>query len=209
MRKIALVVIALLLGTMAAHADSLVTARPAGTDSIDWGQFAPELSHINSGSTFTTADGATGTISYGPEPYGVLYSPSIWGGNLDPSNWRNYAFAGSGAMTLTFAQGFDQIGAQIQAQGFAPFTATICDSNGCFSEDGVSDGNRGTAIYLGISGSDISWVSFSATEYGSADNFAINQVTLDPTAIPEPSSLLLFGTGLIGIAGAMRRRFAR
>ncbi len=39
------------------------------------------------------------------------------------------------------------------------------------------------------------------------DNFIFTNVTASPT--PEPSSFVLFGTGLIGAAGALRRKFVR
>ena len=39
------------------------------------------------------------------------------------------------------------------------------------------------------------------------DNFIFTNVTASPT--PEPSSIVLFGTGLVGAAGALRRKFAR
>jgi hypothetical protein len=92
-----------------------------------------------------------------------------------------------------------------------PFNAQICDVNGCFNENGYTAlwwQQSTPAIYIGIeSSTPITWVTFSLTSATwNPNQFVISDVTLDAT--PEPSSLLLLGTGLMGLVGGLRRKFA-
>jgi hypothetical protein len=207
MRKIFLALIALLMGALTANADSLVTVRPVATDSVDWAQLGVSETAIPSPFGFTTANGVSGLGAYANGTGKVLQQDISWYGNFAPRDFLNWATS-NGAITLTFAQGYSQIGAQLAPGLYASFTAHICDASGCFTENNATGGN----IYIGIdSSSPIDWVTFSLTSGYNFNSFAINEVTLDApeTVTPEPSSLLLFGSGLIGLAGALRRRLAR
>ena len=48
----------------------------------------------------------------------------------------------------------------------------------------------------------------STLQWGSGDTLVISQSDSVPAPTPEPSSIALFGTGLLGLAGAVRRRLA-
>ena len=212
-RKLCLVLTILLLGSVAIRADSVVTVQPAGTDSVSWVQLGPSFTAIPQTFNFTTASGVNVTGSFANGGGEILQQWAGWAGNFAPGTKVLWNQANSGALTLNFAQGYDQVGAQIQADIFGTFVAQICDAYGCVTENGVSNPNNdNSAIYLGITGNQpIDWVTFSLLNTDSND-FAIGNLTLgggSPVATPEPGSLLLLGTGLASLATVCRRCFVR
>jgi hypothetical protein len=61
------------------------------------------------------------------------------------------------------------------------------------------------ALYPGLS-NDSTWVGVEMGNGGSGSPATMTITGADYSATPEPSSLLLFGTGLVGFAGMLRRK---
>jgi hypothetical protein len=138
-----------------------------------------------------------------PAGMGVIYNGYVFGTQqLD--------------IVVSFASGIAGVGAYIQADKFGPFSATITlldqnnNSLGSFTANGVSNGNVGTALFIGASDSTggVYAAQFNVVDVNGINDFAIGTVNFDST-IPEPSSLLLFGSSALGVAGVIRRRFKK
>lgn len=78
-----------------------------------------------------------------------------------------------------------------------------------FTTDNLFSGNSGVSFetfYLGSGFSNLKSVNFLATYSQNTSWMVFDNVVVDATtAIPEPSTMLLLGTGLLGILGARRR----
>jgi PEP-CTERM motif-containing protein len=60
--------------------------------------------------------------------------------------------------------------------------------------------------FFGVSGLDPNIVNMIAIRAIAGGEPVLDNVTFGPTSVPEPASMVLLGTGLIGIASAIRKR---
>jgi len=224
-RTILLTVLGLTLGLGTAWATIVGTTNPNAftQDSINWCQYGCSFAGLGSSPRpWVSNGGATGTVGLHTGGLQAFFSNpqqgNSWIGNFPDGMgliYNGFVFDGIQAgIVLTFGSGISGIGAYIQATAFGPFSATITlfDQNnnplGSFTANGASNNNVGAVLFIGASNptGGVYAAQFDVADVTGTEDFAIGTVNFNST-IPEPSSLLLFGSSALGVAGVIRRRF--
>ena len=191
-------------------------------DNVNWGAqgYGPPGTSLSTPQTWNSTlglyDGYVGVV--GPTNFTLMQQSVNWNGNFDPGDYLIWNqdinnFAGNaGQILLLFTSGLPvyDAGAAIQADLYGPFVATICaygnSHSECWSENGVSNLNGdSSAIIIGVKETwQITTLDFTVIDINGNNDLAIN--TLYLSSVPEPGTIMLFGSGVLGLAGMLRRK---
>ena len=109
--------------------------------------------------------------------------------------------------TISFAV-HNADGTNPDANDPATFSAAFGSTTG-FSESNVAIGPYVVETFTGVATGATTNLTFTFEDVLADFDLDSVSVVAQPSATPEPSSLMLLGTGVLGFAGVVRRRFNR
>jgi hypothetical protein len=199
--------------------DALVGGAPTGVSYVNFDNLTLGAVPGTSGGIDVSYTG-TGQAVQGSSP-GVYAAPFISNSNgtlfgdltVAGPDATTYLTTGTGSVSLTFPGPEKYLGllwGSVDSFNSLAFFDAANNPIGTITGLDVTasaNGNQGQfgTFYVNIN----STVAFSSVVASSTSNaFEFDNVAYNPAAVPEPTSLALFGTGVVGLALARRRRLA-
>jgi hypothetical protein len=197
-----------------------IASASASVDTVDWSQLGPSFTTLSTPQGFTSTGGITGIVGLNDfDPFQLRQQGNGWNGNFTPGEtilWNQDQAGLDDSIVAIFTTGNYGGGAQIQADAFGAFSATLNVYDTFLSliatvnMTGNSNPNGdGSAIFIGYqsNSANIGALQFLVSDVNGANTVAIGTMSIyTSSAVPEPGSLVMFGSGIIGLAGILRRK---
>jgi hypothetical protein len=154
------------------------------------------------------SEGATGTNSAAGSTQLMVQASNVAAGGYEHVNWSAYiggtqSYASAGAWTngstATFMMPWDITGGPLK------YTTSAQADAGIHRDDASTYANLGS-ILTGIDAYDANGLMIGSATFDSFGNAAIGPSVVPVTPTPEPASLLLLGSGVLGLVPLMRRK---